>query len=100
MANQNRDDVTTEGAEKDPNEWVTGDESMTGPQASYLKTLSQESGKEFDPGLTKAEAGGKHVGGVGEFHARDPHCGRSCGEDQHQDRQGQRIEHDITSFGS
>ena len=42
--------------EKDPEDWVTGDESMTGPQASYLKTLSQEAGEEFDPGLTKAEA--------------------------------------------
>ncbi|HEX8574148.1 MAG TPA: DUF3072 domain-containing protein [Allosphingosinicella sp.] len=42
--------------EKDPEDWVTGDESMTGPQASYLKTLSQEAGEEFDPGLSKAEA--------------------------------------------
>jgi hypothetical protein len=42
--------------EKDPEDWVTGDESMTGPQASYLKTLSQEAGEEFDPALTKAEA--------------------------------------------
>ena len=36
-------------AEKDPADWVTGDESMTGPQASYLKTLTQEAGEEFDP---------------------------------------------------
>jgi hypothetical protein len=42
--------------EKDPKDWVTGDESMTGPQASYLKTLTQEAGEEFDPDLTKAEA--------------------------------------------
>ncbi len=42
--------------EKDPQDWVTGDESMTGPQASYLKTLTQEAGEEFDPGLSKAEA--------------------------------------------
>ena len=42
--------------EKDPEDWVTGDESMTGPQASYLKTLAQEAGEEFDPELTKAEA--------------------------------------------
>ncbi len=42
--------------EKDPEDWVTGDESMTGPQASYLKTLAQEAGEEFDPDLTKAEA--------------------------------------------
>ena len=43
-------------AEKDPEDWVTGDEPMTGAQASYLKTLSEESGDEFDPGLTKAQA--------------------------------------------
>ena len=42
--------------EKDPEDWVTGDEAMTGPQASYLKTLSQEAGEEFDPELSKAEA--------------------------------------------
>ena len=29
---------------------------MTGPQASYLQTLCQEAGEEFDPGLTKAQA--------------------------------------------
>ena len=45
--------------EKDPEKWVTGDESMTGPQASYLKTLAQEAGEEFDPDLTKAEASKK-----------------------------------------
>jgi Protein of unknown function (DUF3072) len=27
---------------KDPDEWVTGDEPMTGAQRSYLKTLSEE----------------------------------------------------------
>jgi hypothetical protein len=42
--------------EKDPNDWVTGDEPMTGPQASYLKTLSQEAGEEFDETLSKADA--------------------------------------------
>jgi hypothetical protein len=42
--------------ERDPQEWVTGDEPMTGPQASYLQTLCQEAGEEFDPGLTKAQA--------------------------------------------
>jgi hypothetical protein len=29
---------------------------MTGAQASYLKTLSEEAGEEFDPNLTKADA--------------------------------------------
>jgi hypothetical protein len=42
--------------QKDPDDWVTGDEPMTGAQASYLKTLSEEAGEPFDPELTKAEA--------------------------------------------
>jgi uncharacterized damage-inducible protein DinB len=49
----------TGNAEKDPEQWVTGDESMTGAQASYLKTLSEEAGEEFDDSLTKAEASKK-----------------------------------------
>ncbi|MBM2577908.1 DUF3072 domain-containing protein [Jannaschia sp. Os4] len=43
-------------ADKDPDDWTTGDEAMTGAQASYLKTLSEEAGEPFDPDLTKAEA--------------------------------------------
>ena len=43
-------------AEKDPDDWTTGGEAMTGAQASYLKTLSEEAGEEFDDSLTKAEA--------------------------------------------
>jgi Protein of unknown function (DUF3072) len=42
--------------EKDPEDWVTGEESMTGPQRSYLETLCREAGEEFDPNLSKAEA--------------------------------------------
>ena len=42
--------------QKDPDEWTTGDEPMTGAQASYLKTLSDEAGEEFDEGLSKADA--------------------------------------------
>lgn len=45
-----------ENPEKDPEEWTTGDEPMTGPQRSYLKTLCQEAGEDFDENLTKAEA--------------------------------------------
>jgi len=41
---------------KDPDDWTTGAETMTGAQASYLKTLCEEAGEEFDPSLTKAEA--------------------------------------------
>ena len=43
-------------AEKDPDDWTTGDEPMTGAQASYLKTLSEEAGEPFDDTLTKADA--------------------------------------------
>ncbi|MGV3533450.1 MAG: DUF3072 domain-containing protein [Chthoniobacteraceae bacterium] len=42
--------------EKPVEEWVTGDEPMTGPQESYLKTLSHEAGEELPEDLTKAEA--------------------------------------------
>jgi hypothetical protein len=41
---------------KDPDEWKTGDEPMTGAQRSYLKTLSDEAKEPFDESLTKAEA--------------------------------------------
>jgi len=44
---------------KDPEDWTTGGEPMTGPQASYLQTLLQQAGRpesDFDPQLTKAQA--------------------------------------------
>ena len=42
--------------EKDPQDWVTGDEPMTGAQRSYLHTLAQEAGAEVSDDLTKAQA--------------------------------------------
>src|SRR4051812_23312341 len=42
--------------QKDPDDWVTGEEPMTGAQRSYLETLSQEAGEEVDDSLTKADA--------------------------------------------
>ncbi|TDS13190.1 DUF3072 domain-containing protein [Sphingobacterium paludis] len=42
--------------QKDPDDWTTGSEPMTGAQASYLKTLSDEAKVPFEEGLTKAEA--------------------------------------------
>ncbi|CAN5273492.1 DUF3072 domain-containing protein [soil metagenome] len=45
-----------ENAEKDPSQWVTGDEPMTGPQRSYLHTLAQEAKADIPDGLTKAQA--------------------------------------------
>lgn len=44
---------------KNPDEWTTGAEPMTGAQQSYLKTLSDEAGEELDENLTKAEASKK-----------------------------------------
>lgn len=44
---------------KDPAEWVTGDEPMTGPQDSYLHTLAREAGADVPGDLTKAEASEK-----------------------------------------
>ena len=62
----NQDDKTTNEAPepksksvKDPEEWTTGGEAMTGAQKSYLKTLSDEAGEELDENLTKAEASKK-----------------------------------------
>jgi hypothetical protein len=43
-------------AMKDPDDWTTGDEPMTGPQRSYLQTLAREGDEEIPVDLTKAEA--------------------------------------------
>lgn len=59
MADQDPKQNPTGNAEKDPSDWVTGDEPMTGAQASYLQTLAQEAGEEVDAGLTKAQASEK-----------------------------------------
>ncbi len=42
--------------EKDPQQWATGDEPMTGAQKSYLDTLAREAGETLPADLTKAEA--------------------------------------------
>ena len=68
MANQDRDQHVPDNTQKDPDEWVTGDESMTGAQASYLKTLAQEAGEPVDETLTKAEASKR----IDELRARSP----------------------------
>jgi len=41
---------------KDPDDWKTGDEPMTGAQSSYLHTLASEAGEQVDENLSKAEA--------------------------------------------
>jgi len=45
--------------EKDPSDWVTGDEPATGAQKSYLETLTRASDEEVPDDLTKAEASKK-----------------------------------------
>ena len=52
----NPKDHPTGNAEKNPDDWTTGGEPMTGAQASYLKTLSEEAHTDFDDSLTKADA--------------------------------------------
>jgi hypothetical protein len=55
--NPKLDEHPGSNTEKDPDDWVSGDDPMTGAQASYLTTLSEEAGE--DPpqeGLSKAEA--------------------------------------------
>lgn len=58
--------------EKDPSDWVTGEEPMTGAQASYLKTLSEEAGESFDAGMTKAQASQR----IDELRERSGRTGR------------------------
>ena len=56
--NPKMDPASNSNTEKEPDDWVSGNDPMTGAQASYLKTLSEECGEPevFQPGLTKAEA--------------------------------------------
>lgn len=46
----------SENPDKDPEEWTTGEEPMTGPQRSYLHTLAQEAREEVPEDLSKADA--------------------------------------------
>ena len=62
--NEKKDKGTTvpandTNAVKNPDNWTTGEEEMTGAQRSYLTTLSQEAGEEVGDDLTKAEASKK-----------------------------------------
>jgi DUF3072 family protein len=87
----------TGNMEKDPGDWVTGDEPMTGAQRSYLKTLSEEAHVDFDENLTKAEAsrridelqeitGRGRGGGVAQATGGGGHAGggHAGGSDRHE----------------
>lgn len=58
MSTSQDQSATDSNTQKDPDNWTTGDEPMTGAQRSYLHTLAQEAGEDPDQydGLTKAEA--------------------------------------------
>jgi DUF3072 family protein len=57
-ANPKLDPSPPTNTEKAPDDWVSGDDPMTGAQASYLKTLSEQAGdcEIYEANLTKAEA--------------------------------------------
>lgn len=57
--NKNEEKIPGTNAIKDPDNWTTGDEEITGAQSSYLQTLAAEAGEEVPEGLTKAEASKK-----------------------------------------
>ena len=59
MMSSNEPTPAMKNPEKDPEEWTTGDEPMTGPQRSYLQTLCREAGEGFNESLTKAQASKK-----------------------------------------
>lgn len=63
------------GLNRDPEDWVTGDEPMTAAQRSYLDTLAREAGEELPADLSKAEAS-KHIDRLQQ------HSGRVSGNDQ------------------
>ncbi len=57
MHNPKLDEHPGSNTEKSPDNWVSGDDPMTGAQASYLATLSEEAGEELPPeDLSKADA--------------------------------------------
>ena len=69
---------------KNPDDWVSGDEPMTGAQRSYLKTLCEEARQPFDDNLTKAQASRR----IDELHrmTRRETAAPPQGESQGQDR--------------
>lgn len=71
--------------EKDPDQWVTGDEPMTGAQRSYLKTLCEEAKEEFDETLSKADAS-KRIDELQERTGRGAHGQHADSKEAAQER--------------
>ena len=63
-----QDDTQLQGTnvEKDPDEWVTGDEEMTGAQESYLHTLATQAHEKIDDELTKIKSEVEQAGSAKE----------------------------------
>ncbi len=59
MSRKSQQPAVPTDAIKDPQEWVTGDEPMTGAQESYVHTLARQAGEEVADDMTKAEASEK-----------------------------------------
>jgi hypothetical protein len=78
MDNPKTDTGAGSNAAKDPDDWITGEEPMTGAQASYLKTLCEDVGESFDPKLTKAQASKM----IDDLRARDPRLNGPNGDDK------------------
>ena len=68
MKNKGTHDTDQSGLQRDPDEWKTGDEPMTGAQRSYLETLCRDTGEEFDETLSKADASKR----IDELRERSP----------------------------
>ncbi len=66
-------DADASNTKKDPSEWKTGDEPMTGAQHSYLQTLCAEAGIAFEENLTKAQASER----IDELRRTNPRTGSS-----------------------
>ncbi|MDX3899691.1 MAG: DUF3072 domain-containing protein [Sphingobium sp.] len=55
--NPKLDEHPGSNTEKDPDDWVSGDDPVTGAQRSYLTTLCEEAGEDLPANdLSKAEA--------------------------------------------
>jgi hypothetical protein len=74
--------------EKDPADWVTGDEPMTGAQRSYLKTLCEEAKQPFDENLSKAQASRR----IDELQAITGRGQHAHGSDQEEGRSTAAVE--------
>jgi Protein of unknown function (DUF3072) len=49
-------DAADPALQKDPGDWVSGDDPMTPAQRSYLETLARQAGEELPADISKAEA--------------------------------------------